>query len=162
MTMPSPAGPSASLPQSAANRETLASYRAYAEAQRAVDFLSDQKFPVQHLSIVGADLKLVETVTGRLTSWRATLAGAASGAWFGLLIGLFLAIFTPQAGFGLVLWALAWGVVAGAVFGYVGYLMTGGKRDFVSYSQIVAGRYDVLVDPAKAAEARALLERLNA
>ncbi len=162
MTMPSPTDPSTGLPQSAANRETLASYRTYTDAQRAVDFLSDQKFPVQHLSIVGADLKLVETVTGRLTPWRATLSGAASGAWFGLLIGLFLAIFTPQGSFGLVLWALAWGVIAGAAFGYVGYLMTGGKRDFVSYSQIVAGRYDVLVDPARAAEARALLDRLGA
>ena len=34
----------------------IGSYPTYAEAQKAVDFLSDQQFPVQHVTIVGVDL----------------------------------------------------------------------------------------------------------
>ena len=34
----------------------------------AVDALSDQGFPVQHLAIIGTDLRQVERITGRM-SW---------------------------------------------------------------------------------------------
>jgi hypothetical protein len=63
---------------------TVASYPSYGEAQAAVDRLSDERFPVENLDIVGSGLRLVERVTGRLTNARAAAAGAASGAWFGL------------------------------------------------------------------------------
>src|SRR3712207_8985496 len=39
-------------------------------------------------SIIGSDLRMVERVTGRLSWGRAIGAGAASGAWFGLFVGL--------------------------------------------------------------------------
>ena len=42
----------------------IGSYPTYAEAQRAVDHLSDQEFPVQQVTIVGVDLMQVERVTG--------------------------------------------------------------------------------------------------
>ena len=42
----------------------IGSYPTYAEAQRAVDYLSDQEFPVQQVTIVGVDLMQVERVTG--------------------------------------------------------------------------------------------------
>ncbi len=42
----------------------IGSYFTYAEAQRAVDYLSDQEFPVQQVTIVGVDLMQVERVTG--------------------------------------------------------------------------------------------------
>jgi heat induced stress protein YflT len=63
---------------------TVASYPSYEEAQAAVDRLSDERFPVENLDIVGSGLRLVERVTGRLTNARAAAAGAASSAWFGL------------------------------------------------------------------------------
>src|SRR5262249_59302845 len=72
----------------------VGSYSSYEEAQAAVDRLSDEKFPVQNLDIVGSGLRLVERVTGRLTTARAAAAGAASGAWFGLFIGLLVGLFT--------------------------------------------------------------------
>src|SRR5712672_441143 len=72
----------------------VASFSSYDEAQAAVDRLSDDGFPVEHLEIVGSDLRLVERVTGRLTKRRAGGAGAASGAWFGLMIGLVVGLFT--------------------------------------------------------------------
>lgn len=52
----------------------IGSYPTYAEAQRAVDHLSDQEFPVQQVTIVGVDLMQVERVTGRLT-WPRVLGG---------------------------------------------------------------------------------------
>ena len=63
----------------------IGSYPTYAEAQRAVDHLSDQQFPVEQVTIVGVDLMQVERVTGRL-SWPKVLGGGVlTGAWLGLL-----------------------------------------------------------------------------
>lgn len=138
----------------------LAAYPRYADAQAAVDALSDAKFPVERTSIVGRDLRMVETVTGRLNYGRAAAGGAAGGAWFGLLVGLFIAIFAAEdtaSWFGLVLWGLVFGTLAGLVFSLVTYAMTGGRRDFVSVSSLIAGQYDVLVDAGSADEARRVL-----
>jgi hypothetical protein len=57
---------------------TVARFEDYQAAQRAVDRLSDDGFPVEKLDIIGSDLRLVERVTGRLTRARAAAAGAAS------------------------------------------------------------------------------------
>ena len=139
------------------DRAVLASYARYADAQATVDRLSDARFPVERTSIVGRDLRLVELVTGRLNYGRAAASGAAAGAWFGLLAGLFIAIFAAEdtaSWFALVLWGLVFGALAGLVFGLVSYAATGGRRDFVSVSSLVAGQYDVLVDPGSLEEAR--------
>lgn len=151
--------PNASL----ATRELVGSYTEYAGAQRAVDFLSDEKFPVERTAIIGSDLRMIELVYGRLNYGRAAMAGAATGAWFGLLIGLFLGLFTPgvDSFLPLLLWGLLFGAVAGAVFGAVGHALSGGKRDFVSRQQLTAARYDVVVDSAYANEARAVLAKLG-
>jgi len=47
---------------------TVARFDDYEDAQRAVDRLSDDGFPVANLDIIGTDLRLVERVTGRLTT----------------------------------------------------------------------------------------------
>lgn len=146
-----------------ATRELVVSYTDYADAQRAVDFLSDEKFPVERTAIVGSDLRLVEFVVGRLNLGRAALAGAASGAWFGLLIGLFLGLFAPDVDSLIVvlLWGLLFGALAGALFGLVGHALTRGQRDFLSQRQLAAARYDVVADAAYANEARTVLARLG-
>jgi heat induced stress protein YflT len=59
--------------------ETVSTYGSYQDAERAVDYLSDHGFPVENAQIVGSNLRLVEQVTGRVTTGRATLAGAGSG-----------------------------------------------------------------------------------
>lgn len=56
-------------------RRAVASFSTYAEAERAVDHLSDQQFPVERVSIVARDLKLVEQVTGRRGFLEAALQG---------------------------------------------------------------------------------------
>lgn len=138
----------------------IGSYPTYAEAQRAVDHLSDQQFPVQQVTIVGVDLMQVERVTGRL-SWPKVLGGGVlSGAWLGLFIGLVLGFFSPNP------WSsLATGLVAGVFFGLITsaipYAMARGTRDFSSTMQLVAGRYDVICDPQNAEQARDQLARLT-
>jgi len=133
---------------------TVASYEDYESAQRAVDRLSDDGFPVEQLDIIGSDLRLVERVTGRLTKGRAAAAGAASGAWFGLLMGLLLGIFSSSPWFGLLIVGALIGAAWGAAFGFLGHAATRGARDFASARTIVAMRYDLVarngyVDAAK-------------
>lgn len=145
------------------DRPVVGSYPTYTGAQRAVDFLSDSKFAVEHTAIIGTDLRMVETVLGRLTRGRAALAGAGSGAWFGLLIGLLLSMFAAGTHHVLVLMlsGLAYGAVFGAIFGFAGHALSGGHRDFSSRSQIVAARYDVVADVEVAEEAKNLLIKLD-
>ena len=140
---------------------TVATYPDYALAQQAVDYLSDNEFPVQKTAIIGTDLRLVENVLGRMTTVRAALAGAASGAWFGLFIGLFLGIFSDSNWFGLIFLGLLIGAAWGAIFGAIAQAMTGGRRDFTSRSSLQAGQYAVVVETDAADGARQLLTRLN-
>ena len=76
--------------------QSLAVYDDYAAAQKTVDFLSDNEFPVQHLMIVGTDLKRVERITGRLTTGRVALGGLLSGLWLGLFVGLVFSFFVDE------------------------------------------------------------------
>lgn len=137
---------------------TVSSYDDYALAQRAVDQLSDDGFPVEHLDIIGSDLRLVERVTGRLTKGRAAVAGAASGAWFGVLIGLLLGIFTTGPWFGLLLVGAIIGAGWGALFGFLGHAATRGARDFASARTLVALRYDLVARNGYADAARSGLQ----
>lgn len=111
MSHPSPLPPTAS-----AHYQVLRTVPSYDEAQRLVDRLSDAGFPVEHVRLVGTDLRLVEQVTGRMTYGKAALYGAASGAWLGLLIGL------------------------------LGHAATGGRRDFSSVQGLEASSYEILVE----------------
>jgi len=163
---PGPAG-APSLPHQAAATDlgpatvTIASYPDYRSAQAAVDYLSDNGFPVEHTAIVGTGLRLVENVLGRLTIARATMGGAASGAWFGLFIGLLLGLFTSSNWAGVVFAGLLIGAVWGAIFGGTAHAMTRGQRDFSSRSSLQAEQYGVVVDVDVADQARQLLVRFN-
>lgn len=144
-------------------RHALGSYPQYEQAQAVVDHLSDSGFPVEKVAIVGADLRLVEQVTGRLTRGRAAAAGAASMGWLGLLFGLFVGLFADSstAVLGLALYGFLFGAVAGAILGFAAHAATGGKRDFSSMSGIAATRYEVLVDPDGAQDAERLLAQMT-
>ncbi len=140
-------------------RPVLASYEQYTDAQAAVDTLSDNRFPVQHVAIVGVDLRLVETVLGRMSWGRAALGGMGTFAWFGVLIGLFVSFFGSEnsSATQLILLGLLFGAAFGIVFGMVSYAFTGGKRDFVSRQALQALRYDVLCDSEVLGQARQIL-----
>jgi uncharacterized membrane protein len=135
--------------------EEIAAYESYLEAQRVVDFLSDSEFPVQQVTIVGTDLKMVERITGRRTYMHAALQGAASGAWLGLFLGLMFMLLVPGA---QLLGIFVPALLIGAGFG----MLTGGRRDFSSTSQVMASRFAVLCLSESADQARTLLAKLPA
>jgi hypothetical protein len=140
--------------------EPIGRYDSYLDAQRAVDFLSDERFPVQFVTIVGTGLRMVERVTGRLTYPRVAGAGAASGAWFGFFVGLLLSLFAPAGESVPLVAAIVLGAGFGMLFGLISYALTRGRRDFTSTSQIVAGEYEVLCAAEHAQAAREVLWRL--
>lgn len=144
-----------------AAREVVATYQRYADAQRAVDALSDQGFDVQGLTIEGRGLRIVEHVTGRMNLGRAALQGAASGATLGLLLGVIFGLlnwFAPaRSALIIALWGVLIGAFWGAVFGFFAHWATRGMRDFASLRGLAAASYDVLVDEEHAARAKELL-----
>lgn len=142
-------------------RREIATFTDYDDAERAVDFLSDQRFPVERVAIVGHDVQLVEQVTGRFSWGRAALSGAGSGALVGALVGWLFGLFDwlrplvasiVLAGYGLV-----FGAVIGALFGLFAHLLSGGRRDFSSVRAMVPASYAVLADVDVAGQAAALL-----
>jgi hypothetical protein len=146
-------------------RRVVASYESYPEAQRAVDYLSDRRFPVERVAIVAEDLRFVEQVTGRMGYGQAALQGAGLGALIGLIFGFFLGLFSffnpfVSAIYLAIIW-LIYGAVIGLIVGLIGHALSGGQRDFSSIEGIQAGRYNVTVDEEVAEEASELLAGLR-
>jgi hypothetical protein len=140
--------------------DVLGTYDSYLEAQSVVDRLSKADFEVAKLSIVGNDLKTVERVTGKQTYGRAALAGAASGAWLGLFLGLIFTLFTPPSTqtFGIVGAALLMGAGFGMIFSIVTYTISRRRRDFTSTHQVLASNYQIIIDPELTAKAQQALQ----
>ncbi|MEU7478826.1 general stress protein [Lentzea sp. NPDC042327] len=138
----------------------IGSYATYEEAQRAVDHLADNDFPVADVTIVGVEPMIVERVTARLTWGRVLGAGAASGAWFGLFVGLLLGLFSTGGAIAPIVTGLLVGTAFGLASSAMRYAATRGKRDFASTTQLVAGRYDVLSHPRSAERGKDMLTKL--
>ena len=139
--------------------DIVSTYDRYEDAKHAVDVLARASFPVRQISIVGNDVRSVERVTGRLTYGRVALMGALSGAYLGLFLGLLLFIFQPDNGaiLGVFAAAIAIGAGFGMLFGVLSYSMNRNRRDFSSVMQMIATRYDLIVDPDLLSEARRVL-----
>jgi len=149
-----PPGQQGSNEAPSVRQELVASFDHYLDAQRVVDRMSDGGFPVEHVRIIGDGVRTVEHVTGRMTTGKAALAGAGSGAWFGLLIGLLFVIFTVgPLWIWMLLVATIIGAFWGAAFGVIAHWSTRGQRDFSSVQALEAQRYDIYVTAQYAAEA---------
>jgi hypothetical protein len=98
-------------------------------------------------------------VTGRLTRQKAAIASTISGAWMGLFIGLAFALFGKGNQIGFVITVVVFGAVFGLIWSQIGFaaLTRGGTRDFSSVTQVVATKYEVLVEHRLADRARELL-----
>ena len=137
--------------------DEVASFASYAEALHAVDSLSDDGFPVQHLTIIGTDLRQVERITGRMSWGRAVASGAGSGLWIGLFFGAMMSLVGSESAGGMsMVTAVLLGVVWGIVFQVGSYALTRGRRDFTSVSQVVASRYSIIASSRAAEAAQAL------
>ncbi|HWF69766.1 MAG TPA: general stress protein [Mycobacterium sp.] len=142
-------------------RQVIATFDNYADAERAVDYLSDQRFEVNRVAIVGRELEYLEQVIGRLNYGGAALRGAGSGALVGALIGWIFGLFNwiqplisalVLAGYGLI-----FGAVVGALIGLLIHALQGGRRDFHSVSGLLPNYYDVVADVEVADRALQLL-----
>jgi hypothetical protein len=139
--------------------QSVGIYNSYADAQKAVDYLADEKFEVQNLAIVGTDLKSVERVLGRRNWGTVITQGTQSGISTGLLVALVMLIFAKPGSFLLLLVvSLAIGIALGVGFSAAAYAMSRGKRDFTSITQTVATKYEVLCEHKVAAQAREMLQ----
>ncbi|MEO7349486.1 MAG: general stress protein [Terrimesophilobacter sp.] len=140
--------------------DVLGTYETYDEALAVVDRLAKAEFEVKQVSIIGSDLRTVERVTGKMTYGRAAIAGAASGVWFGLFLGLLLFIFSPsQNAIVYVGAAMLIGAGFGMLFGLVSYALNRRRRDFTSIHQVIAAKYEVMIDPALTLKAQDVLAR---
>lgn len=153
-----------STPPTGASR-VVESYPDYAQAQYAVDALSDRHLPVDRLAIVGAGLQSYEQITGRKGFGRAALGGLANGLVVGALLGWLLGLFTLVqplvSAIVLAVWGLVVGAVVGAVLGLIGHALSGGRRDFSSVSAVRAERYDLLATDDVAEEIKGALAEIG-
>jgi hypothetical protein len=155
----------ASMPASSRTRRTVTTVDSYEAAERAVDWLSDKNFPMQHVAIVGTGLRYIEQVSARVTTGSAALIaggqGATIGLFWGLLFGLF---FTVDTGgfFGVLAFSVLVGLLFGALLGALTHYATKGRRDFSSEAQTRADHYEVQVDPGFAEVAEQMLAGMPA
>ncbi|MDE1674603.1 glycine zipper family protein [Nocardia gipuzkoensis] len=136
-------------------RQAIAAFDNHADADSAVDYLSDQHFTVDKLAIVGRDIELVEQVAGRYNYGWVALRGAAAGALFGWIFGLLDWVQPLRAGLVLACYGLVFGAVVGALLGLLMYALQGGRRDFTSIQSLQPRHYEVLADVEVADEASA-------
>ena len=152
------------LPDPNRSRVVIGTYPDYLQAQRAVDYLSDQKFPVERTAIIGENLRIVEQITGRLNWTRALSLGMSQGAVTGVLIGLIFSVIGIGRDRGLLvllLDGLLLGIIIGAVWGLLSYALSGGRRDFTSVGGMRAEHYSVMADSEVAEQAQSLLAQLR-
>lgn len=141
--------------------QSLGEFKAYEDAQKAVDYLAANEFPIENLMIVGTGIKLVERVVGRRTWPRVLRQGAISGIGTGLLVGLMLMLFfggdNPML---MLVMGLGIGVVMGLLTAGLGFSLSSGKRDFDSIRDTIATEFEVLVEHKVAARAHELLAKM--
>lgn len=140
--------------------QSVGVYNTYDDAQRVVDFLADQKFPVQHLAIVGTELRSVERVLGRRNWGTVMLAGVQNGVTTGIMISLLMMLFVQEAAANpivIIIYALLIGIFVGVAMSSISYWAARGKRDFTSVSQTIATKYEVLAEHKVAGQARGLV-----
>jgi hypothetical protein len=139
--------------------ETLATFDAYASAQKLINSLVTDGVPFRSLSIVGTDVNLVERVTGKIGYGRAALSSAMSGSWLGVLAGLVFVIVSPAD---VITPIVAGGIIGagiGMVVGMVLFTLAGSnRRSYRSMQQIVAKSYRVVVEPEAHQQALAAMK----
>lgn len=138
---------------------SLAVYDSYEKAQRAVDHLSHNAFPVENVAIIGTGLRSIERVTARLTRSRRAVSGTISGLWLGMFVGIAFALFSKEAQLGVVIATPLLGGLLGLAWSQVGFAAAtrGAAGDYSSVSQVVATNYEVVVEHTLAERARELL-----
>lgn len=139
-----------SLAQDAAS---LASFTDYQQAVSYVEKLIENDFPAKFVSIIGTDLKTVETIKGKLGYGRVSMSGALTGSWLGMFFGLIFGVTgagTEQVLINNVLAGIVIGAGIGMLINIVRFSVTKNRRGFVSAQTVLAKKYEVVVPNAQA------------
>lgn len=161
-SMSSPANNASRIFPTIPRGEVIGRYDNYLDAQKVVDYLADNDFPVSNVSIIGNDLKQVERVRGKLSYPRVAGQGALQGAVIGLFFGILLSLFGTSGTWNIapMLAGMLLGAVLFMLMNVVNYAMQRGKRDFDSTSQILPSSWDVVVEHSVANQAKQLASKL--
>ena len=150
---------SAAIPQG----EVIADFTQYAEAVAYVEKLVVNNFPAGFIAIVGADLRTVERVRGKLSYARVALQGAITGSWMGLIFGFLFGDPSTSGGIGSPLGAdIFIGAGLGMLFNIIRFALARSKKQFVSQSSVVAMKYQVQVPQSLVGQALAAANKADA
>ena len=128
------------------NGTYVADFTNYAQAVSYVEQVIRGDFPANAIAIVGTKLTTVERVKGKINYSRVALNGAVTGAWLGLLFFLvFGTTGTETAAQITLLPAMIVGAGLGMLWQVLRFSLAKNKRSFASTSQVVAGKYEILV-----------------
>lgn len=157
-------GPPIASPRDAVGGTPVACCPTYSSTQQLVDYLGSTGFPIRHLTIVGAGTMLVERVTGRLSYPKVALAGATSGMWFGLMVGILLSLYSSdQSMLTTITAAVLLGAAFGTLFRVLSYAVNRKQRDFTSLSTLAANHYVIMCSPpANPSEVQQLIQQAPA
>lgn len=142
------------------NGSAVSEFKNYQDAVAYVERIILGDFPPTSIAIVGTNLSSVERVRARISYGRVAAGGAAAGVWIGLIIFILFgygstpATENPEPLFSLGS-ALLVGAGVGMLFQVIRFSLARGKRGFASGSQIVAGKYEVVVPSELVNEASA-------
>lgn len=144
--------------------EAVAEFETYQQATKLVNKLVANDFPPSLISIVGEDLKLVETVRAKLGYARVALSGAITGSWIGLIFGLLFGVGFAVDTSGETISqaqnffsAVVIGAGIGMLFNIIRFSASKNRREFLSYPQTIAKTYRVVVPATELAKARSLV-----
>jgi hypothetical protein len=144
--------------------KTLASFTNYKEAASYVETMINNDFPARMVSIVGTDLKTVESIKGKLGYGRVSLSGALTGSWLGMFIGLVFGS-TGAGTEAVLLTNVLAGIVIGAGIGMliniVRFSATKNRRGFISGQAVVAKKYEVVVPAEQLAIAKKAISQAS-
>lgn len=138
----------------------LAEFPNYQEAVAYVEKMIENDFPARLVSIVGTDLKTVESIKARLGYGRVSLSGAVTGSWLGMFFGLVFGA-TGTGSEQVLLTNVLAGVVIGSGIGMlinvIRFSLTKNKRGFISAQAVVAKKYEVMVPADQVQQAKQAL-----
>ena len=132
----------------------MASFSDYKDAVAYVEKMIENDFPARLVSIIGTDLKTVETIKGKLGYGRVSLSGALTGSWLGMFLGLIFGATgtgTEEVLLTNVLAGIVIGSGVGMLLNILRFSLTKNRRGFISGQTVVAKKYEVVV-PAQQIE----------
>lgn len=141
-------------PGSAEAGETVASFTAYEKAQKAVSRLIAADVPAREIAIVGAGLRSVERVTGRLGYAAAARSGAVNGLVLGVLFAAIFVLGSSSVPIQAFVGVLFLGIAVGMLLSLLMYAVVRRRRDYASVMQIAADHYEVRVSAGSIRRAR--------